>query len=86
MLRLQILWVKRYIFNSTCAVYGFNKKVVNEKSITNPLSTYAKANLKAEKEIYKMKNKKFKVNILRNSTLFWFFAKLEIRLGNKYIC
>ncbi len=72
--------VKRYIFNSTCAVYGFNKKVVNEKSITNPLSTYAKANLKAEKEIYKMKNKKFKVNILRNSTLFGFSQNLRLDL------
>ena len=41
--------VKRYIFNSTCAVYGYNKKTVDENSITNPLSTYAKANLKAEK-------------------------------------
>ena len=46
--------IKRYIFNSTCAVYGYNKKVVNEKSKTNPLSTYAKANLKAEKEIVKI--------------------------------
>ncbi|MBD1165119.1 SDR family oxidoreductase [Pelagibacterales bacterium SAG-MED13] len=72
--------VKRYIFNSTCAVYGYNKKIVNENSITNPLSTYAKANLKAEKEIYQMKNKNFKVNILRNSTLFGFSQNLRLDL------
>lgn len=72
--------VKRYIFNSTCAVYGYNKKTVNENSITNPLSTYAKANLKAEKEIYKMKNKNFKVNIFRNSTLFGFSQNLRLDL------
>ena len=72
--------IKRYIFNSTCAVYGYNKKVVNEKSKTNPLSTYAKANLKAEKEIYKMRNKNFKVNILRNSTLFGFSQNLRLDL------
>jgi nucleoside-diphosphate-sugar epimerase len=72
--------VKRYIFNSTCAVYGYNKKTVNENSITNPLSTYAKANLKAEKEIYKMKNKNFNVNILRNSTLFGFSQNLRLDL------
>lgn len=72
--------IKRYIFNSTCAVYGYNKKVVDEKSITNPLSTYAKANLKAEKKIYKMRNKNFKVNILRNSTLFGFSQNLRLDL------
>ncbi len=72
--------VKRYIFNSTCAVYGFNKKTVNEKSKTNPLSTYAKANLKAEKAIFKIKSNKFKVNILRNSTLFGFSQNLRLDL------
>ena len=72
--------VKRYIFNSTCAVYGFNKNTVNESSRTNPLSTYAKANLKAEKAIYKMKSKNFKVNILRNSTLFGFSQNLRLDL------
>ena len=54
--------VKRYIFNSTCAVYGYNKNIVYESSIKNPLSTYAKANLRAESEIFKMRNKKFKVS------------------------
>ena len=72
--------VKRYIFNSTCAVYGYNKKTVNENSKTNPLSTYAKANLKAEKEIFKLKSKNFKVNILRNSTLFGFSQNLRLDL------
>ena len=43
--------VKRYIFNSTCSVYGFNNNYVNENSSTKPLSTYAKANFKAEKYI-----------------------------------
>ena len=36
--------VKRYVFNSTCSVYGYNKNKVNERSKQNPISTYAKAN------------------------------------------
>ena len=52
--------VKRYIFNSTCSVYGFNKKKVFENSKKNPLSTYAKANLAAEKAIYKLRNNFFR--------------------------
>ena len=72
--------VKRYIFNSTCSVYGFNKNKVNETSKLNPISTYAKANLKSEKEIYKLKNSHFKVNILRNATLFGFSNVLRLDL------
>jgi len=72
--------VKRYIFNSTCSVYGFNKKKVYEGSPKKPLSTYAKANLAAEKKIYKLKNKEFKVNMLRNATLFGFSNTLRLDL------
>lgn len=72
--------VKRYIFNSTCSVYGFNKNKVHEDSSKKPLSTYAKANLAAEKKIYKMKNNKFKVNMLRNATLFGFSNTLRLDL------
>ena len=50
--------VSRYIFNSTCSVYGFNKSKVYENSKKKPLSTYAKANYKAELEIMKLKNTK----------------------------
>lgn len=62
--------IKHYIFNSTCAVYGHNRKIVTEKSKKNPISTYAKANLKAEEKIYSMREKNFTVNILRNATLY----------------
>jgi nucleoside-diphosphate-sugar epimerase len=72
--------VKRYIFNSTCSVYGFNKNKVFEKSKTNPLSCYAKAVYKAEKKIYSLKSNKFKVNILRNSTLYGFSNTMRFDL------
>jgi len=72
--------VKRYIFNSTCSVYGFNKNKVHERSKLNPISVYAKANLKAEKKIYNLKNNIFKVNVLRNSTLFGFSNVLRLDL------
>lgn len=72
--------VKRYIFNSTCSVYGYNKNKVTERSKTNPISTYAKANLKSERGVYKLKTKYFKVNILRNSTLFGFSNVLRLDL------
>ena len=51
-----------------------------EQSIKKPISTYAKANLMAEKKIYQLKDKKFKINILRNSTLFGFSNTMRLDL------
>ncbi len=72
--------IKRYIFNSTCSVFGHNKKKVFENSVKRPISTYAKANLMAEKKIYKLKSKNFKINVLRNSTLFGFSNSMRLDL------
>ena len=72
--------IKRYIFNSTCSVYGFSNKKVFESGAKNPISTYAKANLKAESFIYKMRDKNFKVNSLRNSTLYGFSNSMRLDL------
>ncbi len=72
--------IKRYIFNSTCSVYGFSNKKVFESGAKRPISTYAKANLKAESFIYKMRDKNFKVNSLRNSTLFGFSNSMRLDL------
>lgn len=41
----------RIIFASTCSVYGQNDDEVNEKSILNPLSLYAKTKVEAEKSL-----------------------------------
>jgi len=72
--------IKRYIFNSTCSVYGSSKKIKFESGKKNPISTYAKANLKAETSIYALKSNNFKVNCLRNSTLFGFSNSMRLDL------
>lgn len=41
--------VARYVLASSCSVYGFQDGILNEESQVNPLTTYAEANLKAEK-------------------------------------
>jgi nucleoside-diphosphate-sugar epimerase len=72
--------VKRYIFNSTCSIYGKSSKLTFENGKKKPISTYAKANLEAEKMIYKLKKKNFKVNCLRNATLFGFSNTMRLDL------
>jgi len=41
----------RILFTSTCSVYGQNDSEVNEESILNPLSLYAKTKVEAEKSL-----------------------------------
>jgi len=44
---------KHIIFMSTCSVYGAQNDLLNEKSPTNPLSSYASTKLKAEEHVLK---------------------------------
>lgn len=73
--------VKKYIFMSSCSVYGKNNlKNLNELSKTDPVSAYAKACLKAEKEIEKISDKKFSLTILRNATVFGYSDRMRFDL------
>jgi len=63
--------VKKYIFMSSCSVYGKNNKpYLSEKSRTDPISEYAKTCLKAEEKILSFSDKYFQVTIIRNSTVY----------------
>lgn len=64
--------VKKFLFASSCSVYGFTgeKKIVNEKSKSKPLSEYSKSKVKGEKIVINEKSKNFVVNCLRMGTLY----------------
>ncbi len=70
--------VKRFIFSSSCSIYGITEEeTVNEKSKTNPLTAYAKSKIKTEKELKRLANDKFTVGILRNSTVYGFSPRFR---------
>lgn len=73
--------VKRYVLPSSCSIYGFNKNIVNEKSKVNPLTTYAKANLLAERNILPMSTKNFCVVVLRQATIFGYSPRMRYDLA-----
>src|SRR5579872_230369 len=75
--------VKRYILPSSCSIYGFHDHdvVLNEESPTNPLTTYAKANEKAEQEILPLADEKFCVIVLRQATVFGFSPRMRFDLA-----
>ncbi len=72
--------VSRYIYFSTCSVYGFQEGVVNEESPPNPLTTYAKAALLGEKEVLPLSSKNFVVTVVRPATVYGFSPRLRLDL------
>jgi len=72
---------ERYILASSCSVYGFQDEVVNENSPTNPLTTYAKANVLAEQETLPLADKNFCVTALRQATVYGLSPRMRFDLA-----
>ena len=62
--------VKRYIFSSSCSVYGAGKGIVNENTEVNPLSSYAQSKTMAEKDLLAVSTKEFCVTVFRLATVY----------------
>jgi len=74
--------VKRYILASSCSVYGFREDVIlDEKSPTNPLTTYAKSNLMAEKDVLMLSDSSFTVTVLRQATVYGLSPRMRFDLA-----
>jgi nucleoside-diphosphate-sugar epimerase len=73
--------VKRYVLASTCSVYGFQEGTLTEESQTNPLTTYSKANLLAEKEILPLADRSFSATALRQATVYGFSPRMRFDLA-----
>lgn len=72
--------VKGYILASSCSVYGFNNNLVNETSEVQPLTTYAYANLLAEKLVTTYASEDFSVLVFRQATLFGISSRMRFDL------
>jgi len=73
--------IKKYVLASTCSVYGFQEGIITEKSGLNPLTTYAKANMMAEKEILPLAEKIFSATVLRQATVYGFSYRMRFDLA-----
>jgi len=62
--------INKYILMSSCSVYGFRDDIADEDSEPNPLTTYAKANIFAEREVLPLSSEGFHPTALRLSTVF----------------
>ena len=60
--------VERFIFASTCSVYGSSDAIVNENSAVRPLSLYSECKVNSEKFLISAKNELFEACVLRFAT------------------
>jgi nucleoside-diphosphate-sugar epimerase len=62
--------VKRFIFASTCSVYGASDEILDERSILRPISLYARTKVESEKVLLGMADAAFAPTVLRFGTIY----------------
>jgi len=62
--------IRRFIFASSCSVYGASENLMDEKSETLPISLYAETKLQSEKVLLEAASRDFHPTILRFATVF----------------
>lgn len=62
--------VSRFVFASTCSVYGASDEILDERSVLRPLSLYAKSKLASERVLTQMTGDSFAPIILRFGTIY----------------
>jgi nucleoside-diphosphate-sugar epimerase len=67
--------VKRFIFASTCSVYGASDEILDERSALNPLSLYARTKLASEQVLLKLMDANFAPTLLRFGTIYGLSAR-----------
>ncbi len=62
--------VQRFIFASTCSVYGASDELLNERSALNPVSLYARSKIASEEVVLHTLDERFAPTIVRFATIF----------------
>lgn len=75
--------VDRYVLASSCSIYGFQDEVVDENSPTNPLTTYAEANLRAEQSALELHRKgdPMAVVLFRQATMYGLSRRMRFDIA-----
>jgi nucleoside-diphosphate-sugar epimerase len=72
--------VRRFIFASSCSVYGASLATLDESSPLNPLSLYAQTKVDSENIILGAKTQEFAPTVLRLATLFGLSPRMRFDL------
>lgn len=70
----------RFVFSSSCSVYGEAEGLLTEEGVVNPLTVYAISKVKSEQALTAMASATWKPVILRNGTLFGYSPRMRFDL------
>jgi nucleoside-diphosphate-sugar epimerase len=62
--------VQRFVYASSCSVYGASDEILDERSVLNPVSLYARAKIGAEQILRGLNDTEFHPVILRFATVY----------------
>lgn len=62
--------IQRFIFASTCSVYGASDQLLDERSALNPVSLYARTKIGSERVLLALNDDRFAPVILRFATVY----------------
>lgn len=72
--------VRRFVFASSCSVYGANSEVLDENSRLNPVSLYAESKVATEVVISELADHDFRPTILRLGTVYGLSGRIRFDL------
>lgn len=74
---------KCYVLPSSCSVYGHQPGdgIADEQSPTQPLTTYARANLQAERAVSALADENFTSVVLRQATVYGYSPRMRFDLA-----
>jgi nucleoside-diphosphate-sugar epimerase len=76
----KIKGIKKFIYASTCSVYGVGKDILDENASLNPVSLYARTKISSEESILSISDDSFKPVIMRMSTLYGWSPRMRFDL------
>lgn len=72
--------VSRFVFASTCSVYGASDELLDENSKLNPVSLYARTKIACERLLFRMSSESFGATCLRFGTIYGFSGRTRFDL------
>lgn len=78
--------VQRFIYMSSCSVYGIADGTVDESSPINPLTSYAKCKALVERDLTEMADERFSPTFLRNATAFGASPRMRFDIVLNNLC
>jgi len=70
----------RFVFSSSCSVYGEAEGELTEESAVNPLTVYAISKVKSDNGLMQLADRNWRPVILRNGTLFGYSPRMRFDL------